>query len=698
MDGNTAISLRIAVYGKGGIGKSTITSNISYSLSEMGFKVTQIGCDPKCDSTKPLLRGRYQTTVTEYMRDVPPSKRRMGDIVSEGSNGILCIEAGGPSPGTGCAGKGIISMFSTLEKMGLNHMGYDFTLYDVLGDVVCGGFSIPMRPEHSDVIVIVTSGEYMSLFAANNIMKGSRQFEKGSGRVAGLLLNRRGLENEDSLVEAFASATGVPIIGRMDRSEIFRQASSKGCTVCEYDPSSPEAEGFRSMAESLIGLDITDLDSPTPLTDIELDTLYSEGRFEGRGSFSDSRISKSYSESIPVFNAPRRIGKGPVAAVLEAGKVTDIPVVIHGTSSCGFTMLNEVTEERMRHLVSDPQAFVASGDNMVCTEMTANSSIFGGQDSLRSVLEPLLAVNKVVLIISTCLPGMIGDDCESLISDLQSSHPGCRILFIDANRVDSGYDAHMEVIKALAGLIDTTVSPQDIFLNVVDDNFISFNKGDNRRNLEALLSELGMISGPGFLNDCSVDEIIGLRRYGISALAEDGKDNRTIKTILEGKGIRFMDRPLPRGYRETLDWIKELASIQSISSDPSEKITDEYDRCVSSFSGDLSGKRMGILSWEPSKDLWMARTLEDCGCEVQILTASGHGTGDDQVVEKGTKEDILASLSSFDVVIDGMGVAGEDSIRQPETWLSHRASMELIRRVWGYIRSGSDGTWKEWRD
>ncbi len=689
--------MRIAVYGKGGIGKSTITSNISYSLSKMGLKVIQIGCDPKCDSTKPLLRGRYQTTVTEYMRDVPPLKRRMEDIVSKGSNGILCIEAGGPSPGTGCAGKGIISMFSTLEKMGLNGMGYDFTLYDVLGDVVCGGFSIPMRPEHSDVIVIVTSGEYMSLFAANNIMKGSRQFEKGCGRVGGLIMNCRGLENEDSLVEAFASATGVPIIGRMGRSEVFRHASSKGCTVCEYDPSSPEAEGFRSMAESLLGLDITDLDSPTPLTDIELDSLYSEGRFEGRGSFSDRKISKSYSEPIPVFNAPRRIGKGPVAAVLEAGKVTDIPVVIHGTSSCGFTMLNEVTEERIRHLISDAHAFVASGDNMVCTDMTANSSIFGGQESLRSVVEPLLAVNKAVLIISTCLPGMIGDDCESLISELQRAHPGCRILFVDANRVDSGFDAHMEVIKALAGLIDTSIAPQDIFLNVVDDNFISFNKGGNRRNLEALLSEVGMVSGPGFLNDCSVDEIIGLRRYGISALAEDGRDNTALKTILQDRGIRFMDRPLPRGYRETLDWIKELVHVQGITSDPSEKITEEYNGCVSRFSEEISGKRISILSWEPSKDLWMARTLEDCGCEVRIHTVPGHGP-DDLIVERGTKEEILASLSSVDAVIDGMGIAGEDSIMRPETWLSHRASMELIRRVWGYIRSGTGGSWKDWRD
>ena len=690
--------MRIAVYGKGGIGKSTITSNISYSLAEMGCKVVQIGCDPKCDSAKPLLGGRYQTTVTEYIRSVPPSKRHLEDIVSEGSNGILCIEAGGPSPGTGCAGKGIISMFSTLEKMGLDSMGCDHMLFDVLGDVVCGGFSIPMRPEHSDAIVIVTSGEYMSLFAANNIMKGSLQFESGGGRIAGLILNRRGLENEDRLVEAFAGATGIPIIGRMDKSEIFRSASSARCTVCEYDPDSPEAKAFMGMAGTIADLDISHLDSPTPLTELELDRLYSEGVFEGRGTFSETRPERSYSEAIPVFSAPRRIGKGPVAVVLEAGKVSDIPVVIHGTSSCGFTMLNEVTEERISHLISDAEAYVASGDNILCTDMTANASIFGGQDALRSKLDSLLSENRIVMVISTCLPGMIGDDCGRLIAEMQSSHPGCRILFVDANRVDSGFDAHMEVIRELASLIDTAVIPEDIFLNVVDDSFISFNKGDNRRNLESLLSEMGMVSGPGFLNDCSVEEIIGLKRYGISVLAEDGRDNSVMRGILEGKGLRFMDRSLPRGFGEAVTWLRELTEIRGTDKDPVSVIEHEYRECVSRFSPDLFSKRIAVLSWEPKKDMWIVSSLEDCGCVVSVYTLPGHGIADRHVTEMPSKEDIIGVLEAFDMVIDGMDMAGGDSMPLPETWLSHRASMDLIRRVWGHLRSGGSGSWKTWRD
>lgn len=680
--------MRVAVYGKGGIGKSTVTSNISYSLSEAGSKVIQIGCDPKCDSTKPLLKGRYQRTVTQYIRDVPPSKRRIEDIMSEGSNGILCIEAGGPSPGTGCAGKGIISMFSTLEKMGVDSMSADFTLYDVLGDVVCGGFSIPMRPNHSDVILIVTSGEYMSLFAANNIMKGSRQFERGSGRVAGLVLNRRGLKNEDAMVDTFSKATGVPVLGRIDRSDIFRLAEAKGCTVCEYDGSSPEAGAFRALAKTIRTLDGAGMESPTPLTDAELDSLYSDGSFDGRGSSCEQTTREMVEHEIPVFSAPRRIGKGPVSAVLEAGKVTDVPVVVHGTSSCGFTMLKEVSEERMSHILSDPEAYMASGGNIVCTEMTADSSVFGGQDRLRATLEGLLPAHKVVIVISTCLPGMIGDDCGSLITQVEAEHPGSRILYIDANRVDSGFDAHMEVIRALADLIDPDVQPQDAFLNVVDDNFITFNRGSNRTYLESLLSDLGMVSGPGFLNDCSIREIAGLRRFGVSALCEDGRDNRAVKGMLEAKGIRFMESPLPRGYGETVPWLAELASIRGIDGHYASAIEREYRTCIDRFSPEMSGRRVAVLSWDPARDRWIADTLTDCGCEVLVHTPSG----------KGSPEQFLESLPFSDAVIDCTGMGPEGAVPGPDTWLSHRASMDLIRRVWGHLMSSSTESWKTWSD
>ena len=688
--------MRIAVYGKGGIGKSTITSNLSYTLSGMGYEVVQIGCDPKCDSTKPLLKGKCQSTVTEYIRETAPSKRRLQDIVIEGSNGVLCIEAGGPRPGTGCAGKGIISMFSTLDKMGAHDIGSDFTLYDVLGDVVCGGFSVPMRPEHSDIVLIVTSGEYMSLFAANNIMKGSRQFESGGGRVAGLILNRRGLKNEDAIVDAFSGATGVPVLGRIERSDIFRRAEANGCTVSEYDKNSPESVEFKELARMIICLDPKNLEAPTPLTDSELDALYSEGAFQGRGSFSEKAPEKTYTTEIPVFNAPRRIGKGPVSAVLEAGKVTDIPVVIHGTTSCGFTMLNEISEERINHLLHDGDAYVASGENLVCTNMTPESSVLGGNDSLRATLEDILRSNRIIMVISTCLPNMIGDDCEKVISDLEAEYPDSRILFVDSNRVDSGFDAHIEVIRALTGLIDSEVTRSDAFVNVIDDNFISFNKGDNRKYLAMLASELGMMCGPGFLSDCSVNEIVSMKRYGTAVLCEDTRDNRILKDMLQDKEIAFMDRTLPRGFEETKDWIRELSATESDAEKLITKIDSEYKGCIQRFSKELSYKNVAILSWDPPKDLWIADSLADCGCDVCIYSVGESMYGDDRIHILDSKDAIVEATGSTDTIIDCMGLNIPGSLPQPDTWLSHRASMDLIRRVWGHLKSNGSEKWKKW--
>ncbi len=692
---------RIAVYGKGGIGKSTVTSNLSFSLSRKGLKVLQVGCDPKCDSTRPLLHGRMQTTVTEYMRAVPPSRRRLDDIVRKGSGGILCVEAGGPSPGVGCAGKGIVGMFSTLERMDWNSLNTDITLFDVLGDVVCGGFAVPMRPEHSDSILIVTSGEYMSLFAANNIMKGSLQFEDGHGRVAGLVLNRRGLEDEDSIVERFSETTGVPVICRLDRSDLFRQSEAEGCTVSEIFPESEASHAFEDLADLIMKMSASDLSSPTPLTDSQLDALYS-GKAIGKGEFvpEAGRTVPKAGDSIPVL-APRRIGKGPVSAVLEAAKVTDIPVVIHGTPSCGYTMLKEVSDERIDHIISDPEAFVSSGGNIVCTGITPAGSAFGGTDALRSTLESLITDHDVVLVVSTCLPGMIGDDCTRIISDIEKERTGKRILFVDANRVDSGFDAHIEVIRALAGLVDPGNVPIEGYVNIIDDSFIGFDKGSNRRYLGSLLSRMDMMLGPGFLSDCSVGEIIGMRRYGTAVLCEDTRDNRIVRDILMQRGIRFMDRPLPKGLSQTVEWIKELASLSG-REDAIDRTVDsierEYRDHISGFEDNLSGRSAAILSWRPSSDIWIKEALEDCGCRVSIHSLSGSDNDYDAAIHDsvGSMND---AVRGCDLVIDCMGVSDHPrAVPAPETWATHRASMDLIRRTWGVLMSDGRETWKEWGD
>ena len=199
---------QVAVYGKGGIGKSTMSANISVSLAEMGLKVMQVGCDPKHDSTRLLLEGRAQTTVLDYVRNVPVGRRKLEDVIEVGTSGVLCTEAGGPEPGIGCAGRGILTTFDTLKKLGAENLDTDVRIYDVLGDVVCGGFAVPLRGEYADGIVLVTSGEFMAMYAANNIMKGLSNFDTGKPRLIGIILNSRGVEGEDETVRRFAKAAG----------------------------------------------------------------------------------------------------------------------------------------------------------------------------------------------------------------------------------------------------------------------------------------------------------------------------------------------------------------------------------------------------------------------------------------------------------------------------------------------------------
>lgn len=243
---------KIAIYGKGGIGKSTTVSNTAAAMAAMGLTVLQIGCDPKADSTRNLTGGKNIPTVLDILRKKGDAE--LTDLVTKSSTGVLCVESGGPVPGVGCAGRGIITAFEKLEELNAYEVFKpDVVLYDVLGDVVCGGFSMPIRGGYADEVCIVTSGEMMSLYAAANIAHAVKSFGKrGYASLRGLILNAKNIENENDLVDKAATEIQTPVLYRLPRDPFVQQAESEGKTVVEAFPASTMAEHYQTLAKLLL--------------------------------------------------------------------------------------------------------------------------------------------------------------------------------------------------------------------------------------------------------------------------------------------------------------------------------------------------------------------------------------------------------------------------------------------------------------
>ena len=256
---------RICIYGKGGIGKSTAVSNLAATMAQAGKRVAVVGCDPKADSTRSLM-GRRIPTVLDRLRT-----GGTGEIAYVGGHGILCIEAGGPEPGTGCAGRGIIVAMEEIRNRGLLN-DRDVVLYDVLGDVVCGGFSMPLREQVADEVYLVTTSDFMSLYAANNICRGIRKYALSGGiRLAGIIHNGRSSVDNDSLLHTFSTALGTAVVGKIPMSPLIGQAELERRPVLDYAPESTPAQAFRALASALLGHCRGCI--PEPMTDDALEML-----------------------------------------------------------------------------------------------------------------------------------------------------------------------------------------------------------------------------------------------------------------------------------------------------------------------------------------------------------------------------------------------------------------------------------------
>jgi len=264
---------KVAIYGKGGIGKSTTTQNTVAALAEMGKKVMVVGCDPKADSTRLLLGGLAQRSVLDTLREEGEDVE-LEDIRTGGFCSSLCVESGGPEPGVGCAGRGIITSINMLEQLGAyeEDQQLDYVFYDVLGDVVCGGFAMPIREGKAEEIYIVCSGEMMAMYAANNICKGILKFaETGVVRLGGLICNSRNCDREAEMIEEFAKRLGTQMIHFVPRDNDVQRAEINRKTVIDWNPECNQANEYRTLAQNIDANELKVV--PTPLTIEELEQL-----------------------------------------------------------------------------------------------------------------------------------------------------------------------------------------------------------------------------------------------------------------------------------------------------------------------------------------------------------------------------------------------------------------------------------------
>ena len=269
---------QIAFYGKGGIGKSTAATHVAYAVANESNTVLQVGCDPQADSTANLLEG-FPKPILDVLAEHDFEYEDIGileilvqsPLSFDNGGSVFCTEAGGPEPGVGCGGKGVIEAIKTLKHLKVfDEINPDLVIYDILGDVVCGGFSQPIRDGYAEEVYIVTSGELEALYQAVNVMGAVRRFSTRSGaKLGGLIVNLRGMKDEQRIVTEFAERLGTHVIALNPYSQLIKECSGAAKTVFEEHAESAEAENYRKLAATILNGDC-ELTVPGTMTFEEL--------------------------------------------------------------------------------------------------------------------------------------------------------------------------------------------------------------------------------------------------------------------------------------------------------------------------------------------------------------------------------------------------------------------------------------------
>ncbi|MCL1879276.1 MAG: AAA family ATPase [Actinomycetia bacterium] len=672
------MSLQIAVYGKGGIGKSTISANLSACLAASGRRVLQVGCDPKHDSTRLLLCGETVPTVLDYIRDTSPEHYDAQDIIRRGEFGVDCAEAGGPKPGVGCAGRGILTTFELLDRLGVRQRGYDIILYDVLGDVVCGGFAVPIRNEYADQVYVVTSGEFMSLYAANNILRGLENYQLDRPRVAGLIFNAREVPGKGEMDEAkrvmrFAQAVGLPVLLSLPRDTVFAAAEQAGRCLAAAFPESDMTRRFRKLADSLLSGSQTHY--ARPLTDERLERQV----FGDTGVAVDAVVpgnpvaaaaagavvpgnpvdaAAAPRASVPRVSAvgetrgafPRlatavatvsTVGQSPLlskalvfkeplhgcafnGALSVTTQLRDCVSVAHGPRSCAHIAFQAITSLSRRLLLERGTVLpMQTAPPIVSTDMSESVMVFGGADALRERVEAAKRHQPpAVFVLSTCPSGIIGEDLQA-VAALSDATTQVIPIATDGNLTGDYLQGVFLAYQHIAEhLIDRSVKPEHGWVNVVAEKTIANATSKNIDFINEMLVGLGLRLNCRFICESQQAQVKGFMRADLNILAYADYMGLALKGYLvENFAARFFSRPFPVGFAESQEWLGELAAYAGCP--------ERAKMIVSSFEGRyqeevrrlqplLAGRRLMVVTYNHNID-WILATALDVGMELAFV-------------------------------------------------------------------------------
>ncbi|MDR0434937.1 MAG: AAA family ATPase [Gracilibacteraceae bacterium] len=625
---------KIAVYGKGGIGKSTVSANLAAALAETGVRVLQIGCDPKRDSTRLLTGGRRITTVLDYTRVTGHAERRIEDVLFRGRLGVGCVEAGGPKPGVGCAGRGIISAFELLERFGAE-ADYDAVIYDVLGDVVCGGFAVPIRREYANMIYIVTSGEFMALYAANNILSGIRNYDGDKRRVAGLIFNRRGLEGEDGRVARFAAAVRLPVCAAIPRSGAFARCEAENKTLLEagYAP----AGIFRKLARAInAGVSLYEA---LPLTEEELEGAVlglsapptAAGILAADAAETDKTRSPGRKDdpggemlSLNILNDDPLHGCAFNGAVTMGVHLTDAVVLAHSPRSCAYISYQTISSSGRRGLFERGLLLPNSvSPNLECSFMNENDMIFGGLDKLEAkVLELKKKKPKAIIVVSSCPSGIIGDDVSRVLRHADAGTPVIAVK-TDGNLTGDYLQGMLNLYTALArGVIERNVEAIPDAVNIVFEKVVAKNTGANFSVIEGFLRRLGLKVNCRFLCETTFDRLRNFLAAPLNLLASNDYTGRLLQKFFTAEyGCVFLQDGFPVGFDETKTWLFRVADFfgrRAAAADLLREHEAGYRRRMEALRPALQGRKLMIVTYNHNVD-WILKAAMDAGMEIVKL-------------------------------------------------------------------------------